>query len=278
MITVDAALRQARQTISAAEARQLLAQRCGRGHAWLAAHGEDQLDAAAAQQFFELVQRRAAGEPIAYLTGTREFYGRDFAASPAALIPRPETELLVDLALGLAAEMAAPRLLDLGCGSGCIAVTLALELPRAEVTAIDLSPAALALAARNATTHKVELRLLASDWFAAVDAQRFDLIVANPPYVAAGDPHLERGDLRFEPSLALAAGADGLQAIGRIVAAAPAYLAPAGSLLLEHGYDQAPAVRALFATAGFGEIAQEADLAGILRVTRGRLTPRGPAA
>jgi len=271
MSSVDAVLRQARLCIAAAEARQLLAHQLARPHAWLSAHGEATLSEAQGRQFASLVARRAAGEPIAYLTGVREFYGRSFAVTPEVLIPRPETELLVELGLAHIRGIDSPQLLDLGCGSGCVAISLALELRRAAVTAVDISPGALALAGRNAATYAVRLSLVNSDWFAALQGQRFELIVANPPYVAERDAHLNEGDLRFEPKLALCAGADGLAAIRRIVAQAPMHLAPGGALLLEHGYDQADAVRDLFAASGYNEIGQWLDLAGILRVTGGKV-------
>lgn len=258
-----------------ADARRLLAHSLGCSHAWLAAHGEVPLSRAQADGFADLVARRAEGWPVAYLTGSREFYGRSFAVAPGVLIPRPETELLVELALAQAAGVDAPRLLDLGCGCGCIAITLVRELPRAEVTAVDVSAQALALAARNAASHGAALRLLASDWFASLCGERFDLIVSNPPYVAEGDPHL--ADLRFEPRLALVAAEQGLAAIRRIVAGAKKHLVAGGALLLEHGYDQAGAVRELLAEAGYADIEQRADLAGILRVSRGRLTQAAAA-
>ena len=267
MSSVDDALRQARRRIAAGEARQLLAHTLDKPPVWLVAHGEDPLGENAAARFAELVARRAAGEPIAYLTGTREFYGRAFAVGPEVLIPRPETELLVECGLALVADLESPRILDLGSGSGCIAITLALELPRASVTAVELAAATLALAQRNAASHGAAVRFVRSDWFASLGEQRFHLIVSNPPYVAEGDRHLEQGDLRFEPRLALASGADGLAAIRAIVHEARAHLLPGGALLIEHGYDQAEAVGALLAAAGYGEIEHRRDLAGILRVS-----------
>lgn len=270
MSTVAAALAGARQAIPVAEARLLLGEVLGRNHAWLEAHRDDVLEAAAAQRFAALVARRAAGEPVAYLLGRREFYGRDFAVSPAVLIPRPETELLVEVALAAVADQTNPRILDLGTGSGCIAVTLALELPGAEVTAVDVSAAALDVARGNAQALGARLRCLQSEWFAALAGERFDLIVSNPPYVAEGDPHLAAGDLRFEPAVALACGRDGLDAIRRIVAAAPDHLEPGGTLHFEHGYDQAIAMAELLMAAGFADIEQHHDLAGIVRVSGGR--------
>lgn len=270
MNTVAAALAGARQAIPVAEARLLLGEVLGRNHAWLEAHRDDVLDAVAAERFAALVARRAAGEPVAYLLGRREFYGRDFAVSPAVLIPRPETELLVEIALAAVAGIPAPRILDLGTGSGCIAITLALELPAADVTAVDISDAALAMARGNAARLGARLHCLQSEWFAALSGERFDLIVSNPPYVAEGDPHLAEGDLRFEPALALACGRDGLDAIRRILASAPDHLEPGGTLHFEHGYDQAPAVAELLMWAGFTDIVQHRDLAGIVRVSGGR--------
>ena len=269
MSSVDEVLALARQHIAAGEARQLLAHQLGRPQVWQIAHGEAPLSEEQVVQFASLVARRAAGEPIAYLTGWREFYGRDFAVTPAVLIPRPETELLVELVLARAAAPAAPQLLDLGSGSGCIAITLALELPQARVTATDVSAEALAVIERNAARHGAAVELLRSDWFAALPGRRFDLIVSNPPYVAADDAHLRQGDLRFEPALALTPGADALAALRAIVAQAPAHLQAGGQLLVEHGYDQADLVRGLFAAAGYVQIEQWRDLAGIVRVTGG---------
>lgn len=267
MSTIVAALTEARQRIPAAEARLLLGHLLGRDSAWLEAHRDEALDAALAEQLSVLVARRAAGEPIAYLLGVREFYGRDFAVTPAVLIPRPETELLVDLAKEKLFASETARILDLGAGSGCIAVTLALELQWAEVTAVDVSAAALQVARSNARRHGATVSFVESDWFAALAPQRFDLIVANPPYVAAGDPHLAEGDLRFEPAGALTDHADGLAAIRRIVAGAPHWLDPGGWLFLEHGYDQAAAVADLLRGAGFSALEQHMDLAGIVRVS-----------
>lgn len=270
MTTVAAALAAAREQIPPAEARLLLRHLVGCSAAWLEAHRDDPLAAEIAGRFATLTARRAAGEPIAYLIGTREFYGRDFGVNPAVLIPRPETELLVDLARAVLAYRPAARILDLGTGSGCLAITLALELPQAEVWALDASVAALAVAQANAARLGARLRLLESDWYAAVAGERFDLIVGNPPYIAAGDVHLDSGDLRFEPALALSCGADGLDAIRAIVDGAQAHLPAGGRLLFEHGYNQAEAVAGLLTAAGFEAIEQHRDLAGIVRVSGGR--------
>ncbi|HEX8987113.1 MAG TPA: peptide chain release factor N(5)-glutamine methyltransferase [Rhodocyclaceae bacterium] len=270
-MSIAAALAAARELIPASEARLLAGYLLGRDAAWLAAHGDERLTEAQSDDYSELVACRAAGEPIAYLVGSREFYGREFTVTPAVLIPRPETELLVDLAKAACATLSAPRILDLGTGSGCVAVTLALELPAAAVTALDFSPGALVVAEANAMALGARVRFIESDWFAALGDDLFDLIVGNPPYVAEGDPHLSEGDLRFEPEAALHCGQDGLGAIRRIVAEAPRFLAPGGRLYFEHGYDQAVAVAELLHAAGFAAVEQHRDLAGIVRVSGGRL-------
>lgn len=265
-MTVAEALGEARAAMPLREARLLLCHVLGVALAALEAHPEGKVSPQETADFRALAARRAAGEPIAYLMGRREFYGLDFQVTPAVLIPREETELLVDIAV----EQPVQRILDLGTGSGCLAIAVAKQLPQAEVTAVDVSAAALAVARGNAARHGVTVRFLQGDWFAPVEGERFDLILANPPYVAAADPHLAQGDVRFEPRGALAAGPDGLDEIRRIVATAPAHLAPGGRLYLEHGYDQARAVAALLDAAGFVAIAQRRDLAGILRVSGGR--------
>lgn len=270
MKTVAALLADARQQIPIAEARLLLGHLLGQSTAWLEAHRDDAVPEEIAIKNSALAGRRATGEPIAYLLGVREFYGRDFAVTPDVLIPRPETELLVDIAKEKLFASDVARILDLGAGSGCIAVTLALELPWTEVTAVDVSPAALAVARGNARRLGAAVGFVASDWFAALPPACYDLIVANPPYVAAGDPHLAEGDLRFEPSGALTDNADGLTAIRRIVAGAPCWLSPDGWLFIEHGHDQAAAVHALLGAAGFADIEQRRDLAGIVRTSGGR--------
>ena len=283
MTTVAAALAAARAKLPAGEARLLLGHVLARPAAWLIAHDDEAVDEDALLGFASLVARRAGGEPVAYLVGHREFFGREFEVSPAVLIPRPETELLVELAVAKvgAGSLCVPgnplrgqvtaTILDMGTGSGCIAVTLALEMLQAQVTAVDSSEPALRVARDNAEKHGASLRLLQSDWFGALSGECFDLVVANPPYIAAGDPHLAAGDLRHEPQGALASGADGLDSIRRIVSAAPAHLVAGGQLWLEHGYDQAEAVCGLLAAAGFADIEQHRDLAGTVRVSGGRL-------
>lgn len=254
------------------EARVLAAFAWNVAPAWLIAHDTDPLAEAPIAAFDRLLVRRLAGEPIAYLTGTREFYGRPFRVSPDVLIPRPDTELLVELAL---AHMPADRpmdALDLGTGSGCIALTLALERPLAHVTAVDRSTEALQVARGNAEFLGARVEFLASRWFDALAGRRFGLIVSNPPYVPAADPHLTRGDVRFEPLGALVAGADGLDDLRHLIVAARAHLEPGGVLLLEHGHDQAQAVVALLQNSGYVHPQSWPDLAGILRVSGGTVS------
>jgi release factor glutamine methyltransferase len=226
-------------------------------------------DAAAEQAFAALAERRRQGAPIAYILGVREFYGLEFGVTPAVLIPRPETELLVELALERIPEAAAARVLDLGTGSGAIAVALAHERRQARVTAVDVDYAALTVARANAKRHGASVRFFCGDWFGALPGESFDLIASNPPYVAAADPHLAMGDVRFEPQRALVGGADGLDCIRAIVARAGAHLRPGGWLLFEHGYDQAEACRALLLAQGYKEVQSWPDLAGIARVSGG---------
>jgi release factor glutamine methyltransferase len=268
--TVSAAL--AMSGLMPLEAKLLLAHVLGCDRVWLSAHGEAGLTAEQARAFDALVRRRHQGEPIAYLTGRREFFGLELEITPDVLIPRPETELLVELALGWLDRNAPERVLDLGCGSGAVALAIAHERPRVNVLGVDVSRAAVALARRNAERLALaNARFIESDWLARVPRERFGVIVANPPYVAEDDPHLGQGDLRYEPPLALSPGGDGLDAVRAIVAAAPAYIAPRGALAVEHGHDQAQAVQMLLRDAGFESIASARDLAGIPRVTYGRL-------
>ncbi|MBS0312407.1 MAG: peptide chain release factor N(5)-glutamine methyltransferase [Proteobacteria bacterium] len=254
------------------EARILAAFAWDVAPAWLIAHDTDLPAQEQITQFRTLLARRLAGEPIAYLTGMREFYGRSFRVSPDVLIPRPDTELLVERALTHMPGDQAVEVLDLGTGSGCVAITLALERPLARVTAVDRSDAALAAAKNNSSILNAPVEFLTSDWFSALAGRRFDLIVGNPPYIAAADPHLARGDVRFEPLSALAAGPDGLDDLRRLIAAAPGHLKPGGALLVEHGYDQANAVLALLQAAGFPHPQSWPDLSGIYRVSGGNLS------
>ncbi|HUX29296.1 MAG TPA: peptide chain release factor N(5)-glutamine methyltransferase [Thiobacillus sp.] len=254
------------------DARVLAAHVLGVDTAWLIAHDTDPLSDTHTAAFEFLLTQRLEGVPVAYLVGTREFYGRPFQVSPDVLIPRPDTELLVELALARMPPDQAMDVLDLGTGSGCIAITLALERSRARITAVDRSAAALAIAERNADILNAHVEFLTCDWFAALVGRRFDLIVGNPPYIAATDPHLARGDVRFEPLTALTAGRDGLADLRQLTAAARNHLRPGGVLLLEHGYDQADAVQALLRESGIPRPQSWADLAGILRVSGGELS------
>jgi release factor glutamine methyltransferase len=258
------------------EARILLAHALGWRRTELITRGDAPLADAQCARYRALEARRVAGEPIAQIVGTREFFGLEFDVTPDVLIPRPETELVVETALAALERLAAPRVLDLGAGSGAIAIALASERPDARVWALDRSAAALAVAARNAAKLLDAARpggplaLLQSDWYAALDpALSFDVIVSNPPYIRHDDPHLTEGDLRFEPRGALTDEADGLSAIRAIVAGALARLAPHGQLWIEHGYDQAADVRALLVAHGFEAVHSRADLASIERISGG---------
>ena len=249
----------------------LLAHVLSTERAWLAAHGEATLSVEQAKSFDALARQRRDGVPIAYLTGRREFYGLDLEITRDVLIPRPESEILVEFALALLAKGRPAHVLDLGSGSGAVALAIARARPAASVTGVDVSGAAVALARRNAVRLGLaNVQFLESDWFERVPRIAFEVIVANPPYVADGDPHLTREDVRFEPSIALRGGVDGLVAIRRIVSGAAAYLAIGGWLAIEHGYDQAGRVQALMRGAGFDDVETRRDLAGILRTTCGR--------
>ena len=250
------------------ENRILLCHALGISRVALITQSERQLDAAEAKRIDALVARRSAGEPIAYIVGKREFYGLDFEVSDAVLIPRPDTELLVELAIERAPVRA--RVLDMGTGSGAIAISISHARPDAQVTALDVSEAALAVARGNAVRNAARVRFLHSDWFAAVGGEQFDIIVSNPPYIAAGDEHLSQGDLRYEPQDALTDHADGLSDLRAIAQGARNHLAPGGWLLMEHGYDQAAQVRALLGE-HYTEVQSWRDLSGIERVTGGRL-------
>jgi release factor glutamine methyltransferase len=251
------------------EARVLLAHALQVDLAWLIAHDRDIPAGAQRDAIESLIERRAGGEPIAYILGWREFYGRRFKVTPDVLIPRPETELLVEAALHRLPTDRIARILDLGTGSGCIAITLALEAPAWRITAVDINPAALDVAADNAAELGAQVEFLRSNWFTALPPQKYDLIISNPPYIAANDAHLRRGDLPREPRAALASGPDGLDAIRRIIAQAEAFLAPGGLLMLEHGWDQSQSVQTLLANAGYRDTLSLSDLAGVRRVAIG---------
>lgn len=242
--------------------------------AWLLGHENDVLENHVLAEFEALLKRRLTGEPIAYIIGKREFYGLEFKVTPDTLIPRPDTETLVDAALEKIPQEKPCRVLDLGTGTGAIAIAIAKHRPMAQVTAVDTSPAALAVAQESARNLKVgNVQIARSDWFDALEGKIFDVIVSNPPYIAEHDPHLDQGDLRFEPMAALAAGEDGLQDIRQIISQARQHLEPRGWLMLEHGYDQCEKVAALMKMAGFSAISSSADLSGVFRVTLGQYLP-----
>ena len=254
------------------EAALLLRHVLGVSDAWLVAHPDDAVEVAHVAAFHDLIERRARGEPVAYLTGTRGFHAIELCVTPDVLIPRPETELLVDCALERMPADAPCTVADLGTGSGAIALAIAKARPRARVLATDVSEAALQVARANA--ERLGLRSVGfahGDWCAALAGARFDLIVTNPPYIAEGDPHLTEGDLRFEPPAALSSGADGLDAIRAIVRDARTHLRDGGWLMLEHGFQQGAAVRALLAAHDYSGIFTERDLEGRERVSGGRI-------
>jgi len=260
---------QTQSLLDALDNRVLLCHALALSRVGLITQSERVLSADEALRFATLVRRRLDGEPIAYIVGQREFFGLPFEVNGAVLIPRPDTELLVELTL----ERLPPqgRVLDMGTGSGAVAVALAHTRRDADVTALDVSADALAVARRNADANGARVRFLHSDWYAALDgAPAFDVIASNPPYIASGDRHLSEGDLRFEPAGALTDHADGLSALRTIVAGAARHLKPGGWLLMEHGYDQSAAVRALLADAGYAEVQSWRDLAGIERVSGAR--------
>jgi release factor glutamine methyltransferase len=274
MNTLQDALRHATSTgLDRLDAQMLLLHALGRSphdRAWLIAHDSDPLPADAADRWGALLQRRQAGEPVAYLLGEKEFGGLTLAVDARVLVPRPDTEVLVEWALDALPPAGAnvPRLLDLGTGSGAIALTVADRRPNVHVTATDASTDALAVAQANAQRLGLPVRFAHGLWLEAVPGERFDVIVSNPPYIAEGDHHLAA--LTHEPISALTAGPDGLEDIRQIVAQASGALHPGGWLLLEHGHDQAEAVRELLSTRGFEAVNSRQDLAGIARCSGGR--------
>lgn len=268
---LDAVLRRALTRIDAADAEWLLAQALHKSRTWLYTHRETVLDENDIATFESMLQRRLSGEPVAYLTGTRGFWSLQLEVTPDTLIPRPETELLVECALARLPVDRACRIADLGAGSGAIALSIAHERPRAQVVATDASEAALAVAQSNAKRLGIaNVAFRHGDWLQPLNTEIFDVIACNPPYIADGDPHLREGDLRHEPATALSSGPDGLDAIRVIVRDAPAHLERGGWLLLEHGWEQGEAVRALLVSAGFDEVATQRDLENRERVAVGR--------
>jgi len=268
--SIGEAWRLARQRLDRLDARLLVEHVASCSHADLLAHPTKPLSAPQARKLDALVRRRASGEPLAYLVGSAGFYGRQFAVTADVLVPRPETELLVELALERLRNVREPAVVDLGTGAGVLAVSLKRLCPQATVVAVDLSAAALAVARLNAGLHAARVRFVEGDWFEPLAGERFDLVVANPPYVAVTDPHLESGGLPFEPRMALTdgvAGGDGLDCTRVIVGGAATHLLPGGWLLVEHGHDQAAAVRQMLRHAGFSGMTTWSDLSGIDRVT-----------
>ena len=269
---LDRGARSLRGDEARGEAELLLAHVIGVSRAWLVAHADDGLDDEKRTTFDALIERRARGEPVAYLTGARGFHALELQVTPDVLIPRPETELLVELAVQRIPPNAECSIADLGTGSGAIALAIARARPRTRVLATDASRAALAVAGANAEALKLtNVEFAQGDWCTALGESRdFDLIVSNPPYIAEGDPHLRQGDLRFEPRAALASGVDGLDAIRIIIRDARAHLREGGWLLLEHGLEQGAAVRGLLERSGYGEVFTERDLENRERVSGGR--------
>jgi len=266
-VTIGSLLRES--GLPRSEAELLLRTLLGRERAHLIAHAEEAIDSSKARSARDWFARRRTGVPVPYITGRREFYGVTLRVTPDVLIPRPETELLVELALERIPRASA-RVLELGTGSGAVALALAKERPGLKIIATDISEAALAVARRNAREHGAAIDFVHSDWFEALGPGQFDLIVSNPPYVAAGDAHLEQGDLRFEPPLALVAGEDGLACIRKIAERARTCLRPGGWLLLEHGYDQKDRCAELFGEFGYADVEDFDDLARVPRACAGR--------
>jgi len=271
LAAAQSALEKVDNTEAKLEAQLLLQHVLKVNRAWLIAHESDALASETQAEFEALLARRLQGEPMAYILGEREFYGLTLQVTPATLIPRPDTETLVDAALAKIAQNADVHVLDLGTGSGAIALAIAKHPPQTHVVAVDASSAALDVANHNAERLQISnVQFLLSDWFSALEHQRFDVIVSNPPYIEQNDAHLSQGDLRFEPVTALASGADGLNDIRTILEQSLTHLKPQGWLMLEHGYNQAEAVSDLMSSAGLVDVATLKDLGGNNRVTMGK--------
>jgi release factor glutamine methyltransferase len=274
-MTIDDALREAAGRLSASptprlDAEVLMAHLCERSRTWLYTWGDRALTDDQTARFDALIERRREGWPVAYLTGSREFWGLDIQTSPATLIPRPDTERLVEVALE-SATTASGELLDLGTGTGAVALAFASERPGWQVTGVDLAAEAVSLAQSNATKLAItNVNFLLSDWFSALSGRCFDIIVANPPYIADDDPHLTRDDVRFEPRSALVADAAGLSELAWLARHSTAYLKPEGWLWMEHGHTQAEAVRDTLRGCGFPGVVSRQDLAGHERITGGQ--------
>lgn len=253
------------------DAEYLLLHVLGKTPVWLRTHDEVRLHLHEEERFEALLRRRIHGEPVAYITGSRGFWSLELGVNASTLIPRPETEMLVEFALEKLPLEAALRVLDLGTGSGAIALAVKTERPLSRVTAVDASRAALDMAVANAQRLGLDVEFLHSNWFEALAGRRFDLLLANPPYINPGDEHLGQGDVRFEPLSALVAAEQGLRDLRLIISAAPAHMQPGGWIALEHGYDQSAAVRTLLRENGFGEIETRQDLGGQERMTYGCL-------
>jgi release factor glutamine methyltransferase len=250
------------------EANLLCQHALGVNRAWLITHENDELSECQQAHIESMLKRRLSGEPIAYILGMREFYGLPLKTTPATLIPRPDTETLVESALAKLPQDKALKVLDLGTGTGAVALAISQNRPNAQVTAVDFSAEALSVAKENAKNLGLaRVRLMQSDWFSSLRGEKFDVIVSNPPYIAENDAHLKQGDLRFEPITALASGEDGLNDIRHIIQESPHYLSPHGWLMLEHGYDQAEKVAELLKQHRFSQVGHASDLSGILRVT-----------
>lgn len=279
MNTIKSALQNARQCFerisdsASLDAEILLCQVLEKNRSYLRAWPEKQLDAIQLQNYHTLIQKRALGTPVAYLTGTREFWARNFDVCPDVLIPRPDTELLVEICLSRIPPDKPLKVVDLGTGSGAIAVTLAAERPKLSITAVDFCPAALRIAKQNAEKHKIKsIRFIESDWLQQLQGERFNLVISNPPYIARDDPHLSQGEIGFEPQQALISGKQGLDAINTISTQALKHFHCSGLLLFEHGYQQAQSVQSILNKLGYVNIRTYKDLSGNDRVTLGEFT------